>query len=127
MNIYDVNFAKVKDSFKKIVPEYECPINLIYDDVKTKMRQEQENFVVESVVTAGVKVDKDELIKALQYDRKQYEEGFEAGKSIGHNKAIDVLAELAVKSHDSVNYYYMLAMQEAMEIIKKAWLEEDDK
>ena len=127
MNIYDVNFAKVKDSFKKIVPEYECPINLIYDDVKTKMRQEQENFVLKSVVTAGVKVDKDELIKALRYDRNQYEEGFEAGKFFGHNKAIDILAELAVKSHDSCNYYYMLAMKDAMDIIKKAFLEEEDK
>ena len=126
MNVFDVNFAKVKDSFKKIVPEYECPINLIYDDVKTKMRQEQENFVLESVVTAGIKVDKEELTKALQYDRKQYEEGFEAGKSVGHNKAIDILAELSVKSHDSRNYYYMMAMEEAMNVIKEAWLKEDD-
>lgn len=125
MNIYDVNFAKVKDSFKKIVPEYECPINLIYDDVETKMRQEQENFVLESVVTAGIKVDKDKLIKALQYDRKQYEEGFEAGKVVGHNKTIDALAEMAVKLYDRNEYYYKEAMRDAMEIIKKAWLEEE--
>ena len=125
MNVYDVNFAKVKDSFKKIVPEYECPINLIYDDVKTKMRQEQENFVVESVVTAGVKVDKDELIKALQYDRKQYEEGFEAGKAVGHNKTIDALAEMAVKLYGRNEYHYKEAMRDAMEIIKRLWLEEE--
>ena len=89
------------------------------------MRQEQENFVVESVVTAGIEVDKDKLIKALQYDRKQYEEGFEAGKVVGHNKTIDALAEMAVKLYDRNEYYYKEAMRDAMEIIKKAWLEEE--
>lgn len=125
MNIYDVNFAKVKEQFKKIVPEYESPINIIQDEISSKIRKEGENFVLDAVSSVGIQVDKDELIKAIQYDREQYRAGFEAGKAVGHNKTIDALAEMAVKLYGRNEYYYKEAMRDAMEIIKKAWLEEE--
>ena len=124
MNVYDVNFAKVKEQFKKIVPEYESPISMATDEIISKFRKEEETFVLDSIFKLGLTVDKDELIKALQYDRDQYTEGFEAGKAIGHNKTIDALAEMSVKLYDRNEYYYKEAMRDAMEIIKKVWLEE---
>ena len=51
---------------------YESPIEMIYG----QMRIETENAICKAVQNVGVNVDKDELIKALQYDREQYQKGY---------------------------------------------------
>lgn len=51
---------------------YESPINIIYRDIKTKF----ENEVLQAVQAVDINVNKSELIKALQYDRNQYEKGY---------------------------------------------------
>ena len=45
------------------------------------MMQEDENMVMKAIRKVGVNVDKEELIKALQYDRNQYAKGYEDGKN----------------------------------------------
>jgi len=60
---------------------YESPIEKIVSDIQ-KADEENLMFTVESSI--GYAIDKEELIKALQYDRKQYEKGYEDGrKSVG--------------------------------------------
>ena len=54
---------------------YEPPIEIIYKDMQTKV----ENNVFAAVQEYGIAVDKEELIKALQYDRDQYERGYRDG------------------------------------------------
>lgn len=73
---------------------YKSPIDIIYSDIQMKM----EDNVCKAVQSVGVNVDKDELIKALQYDREQYTKGFTDGyaQGIEVGKKI-VLAELAKK------------------------------
>ena len=59
---------------------WESPLTKIYGDMHNKIiRQDEENctFVIEQAL--GYKVDKDELIKALQYDREQYDKGYRDG------------------------------------------------
>lgn len=51
---------------------YESPIKIIHQGFETKLEGE----VFKAILKYGVSVDKDELIKALQYDRNQYEKGF---------------------------------------------------
>lgn len=58
---------------------YESPIELIAGQIETKI----ENDVMSAVQRYGINVDKDELIKALNYDRQQYAKGL--------NDAISVL------------------------------------
>jgi hypothetical protein len=41
-----------------------------------QMRIEHENGVFKAIQEYDIRVDKDELIKALQYDRDQYRKGF---------------------------------------------------
>lgn len=56
---------------------YNSPITKIYEDINKHIkRQDEDNimYVVNQVVR--YEVDKDELIKALQYDRNQYKEGY---------------------------------------------------
>ena len=64
---------------------YESPINIIISELCTKL----ESDCVKSVQRYGFDVDKEELAKALNYDRKQYEKGY----MYGYNKAIDDLLE----------------------------------
>lgn len=60
---------------------YDSPINVIYGKLQTKAQEDMENHIFESVQSVGVMVDKDELIKALEYDRQQYEKGYQDGKN----------------------------------------------
>lgn len=63
---------------------YEPPIELILGDMRTKV----DNHVFEVVQNVGVTVDRNELIKALQYDRQQYKKGFEDGFRCANDKII---------------------------------------
>lgn len=59
---------------------YESPISKIYGDIRNEIiRQDEENFMCTIEQMIGYKVDKDELIKALQYDRDQYNKGYKDG------------------------------------------------
>ena len=73
---------------------YESPIEIfthqIVNDVDRKIGEE----VCRSVLKVGVKVDKEELIKALQYDRGQYVKGY--------NDGVKALAE-RLKDYNDIN------------------------
>ena len=54
---------------------YESPISVILDEVSSRIKEAEEDQILRVVQSVGVKVDKEELIKALEYDRDQYERG----------------------------------------------------
>lgn len=54
---------------------YNSPIEMIIGN----MQMQQEGEIFRAVQNIGVNVDKDELLKALQYDRGQYEKGYKDG------------------------------------------------
>lgn len=55
---------------------YESPITKFIQDLNDQINQQDEELCMMEVKRAvGFAVDKDELIKALQYDRNQYEKG----------------------------------------------------
>lgn len=59
---------------------YKSPIEVIYDKAVHKILKDAEERMMCAVQQAvGYKVDKDELIKALRYDRSQYEQGIRDG------------------------------------------------
>lgn len=60
---------------------YESPITIVYGDIQTEFKKETESLVVRCVQNVGVDVDKDELIKALGYDRDQYDKGYADAKA----------------------------------------------
>lgn len=61
---------------------YESPISVWWSDTKIEqLRDEYNNLIVRAVKNVCPNVDKDELIKALEYDRGQYEKGFADGLS----------------------------------------------
>lgn len=54
---------------------YESPIDVIH----CEMQMQLEGEIFKAVQKVGVHVDKEELIKALAYDRNQYEKGYADG------------------------------------------------
>ena len=65
---------------------YQSPIEMI----ATEMRTKYENDCVSICQNYGFNVDKDELAKALAYDRNQYDKGFKDG----YNQALKEQQEL---------------------------------
>ena len=52
---------------------YESPIKVIQGELETQLEGE----ILKAVHRVGVAVDRDELIRALRYDREQYQKGFD--------------------------------------------------
>ena len=57
---------------------YESPITLC-QQIQTDLTKQFENDIFEAVLKSNVIVDREELIKALNYDRDQYKTGYEDG------------------------------------------------
>lgn len=55
---------------------YESPIKVIVERLESKIENEIENEIFSAVQKVGVHVDKEELIRALKYDRDQYWKGY---------------------------------------------------
>lgn len=55
---------------------YKSPIDIICSQMRTTF----ENDVVKAVRGVGINVDKEELVRALKYDRDQYNAGYTDGK-----------------------------------------------
>ena len=52
---------------------YKSPVEIIYG----QMQQQMDGDILRAVQNYGITVDKEELIKALAYDRNQYDKGFQ--------------------------------------------------
>lgn len=73
---------------------YESPINLIYEQMATNIARKIDKEVIEQTMKVGINVDRDEMIKALKYDRGQYDKGYADGLEAGKSKWISVEDEL---------------------------------
>lgn len=62
---------------------YETPIKLAMtmERVTVLAREEQDKRIYQAVLDSGINVSREELIKALKYDRDQYVKGYEDGKA----------------------------------------------
>ena len=71
---------------------YKSPIELIESDFKIKI----EDDIYKAVQHVGINVDKTELLKALKYDRNQYDKGYQEGYDYAKNeifKMVDRIKE----------------------------------
>lgn len=68
---------------------YESPIRMIVGEMETKMEAD----TMSVIQRYGIDVDKEELIKALAYDRGQYDKGYRDGYEKGYQQAKEDLIE----------------------------------
>ena len=66
---------------------YKSPIELLITDIQNQIVKQQDDEVYKAVVHYIPNIDKEELLRALKYDRRQYEKGYAYGKA-------DAMAEL---------------------------------
>ena len=59
---------------------WESPIQILTDDIVKDIARKEDELLMESVHRVGFNIDKDELVKALNYDRDQYEKGYADGR-----------------------------------------------
>lgn len=67
---------------------YESPIKILISDIQTQMVQKEENYIIEATRNIGLDINKDEMYKALQYDRYQYKQGYRNGKAYAFHNCI---------------------------------------
>ena len=74
---------------------YESMIKAIQQQARVHMEDE----VMSAVQRVGISVDKEELIRAIKYDRGQYEKGYADGKRDGgkRNAALELLLDWAIE------------------------------
>lgn len=131
MNNYNIDFSKVFNSdylnynFCAPTEQYESPITLIRKEVENAYNSWVEDNVFKMISSMNIKVDRDELIKALKYDRQQYEHGYNVASLEFQNKALDAMSKVSLAVYNSDNPQYKKAMEDALSIMKSVWLSED--
>lgn len=84
---------RIGELYKEI--GYRSPIRILYEGIDS-IQEQQKNEVIKYVRKYGIYVDKEELQKALNYERNQYAKGFQDGRKsvkIDTIKEIDRLIE----------------------------------
>ena len=66
---------------------YQSPIEIITNQIADKVIDDLNNKVFAAVERIGLNINPTELIKALAYDRKQYERGYRDGFIEGQLKS----------------------------------------
>ena len=105
---------------------YESPINVISqwvdEQIKEQQKQEETAIVAEITKKIGVDVDKAELIRALNYDRHQYEKGYVDGRAFGihevKSKVIRIYNSQAIRK-ERFDYCDKKEASEYKEFIKR--------
>ena len=69
---------------------YESPIEVVYG----QMQMNFEDNVMKAIQKYNININKDALISALMYDRKQYEKGYAEGREEGKKEILDKLTQI---------------------------------
>ncbi|MBQ8903887.1 MAG: hypothetical protein IJY73_06325 [Oscillospiraceae bacterium] len=91
---------------------YESPIKVAMGDLQMQVEGE----ICRAVQTIGVKIDKEELLKALQYDRGQHDKGYKDGI-----KEFAARLKTRITPHDFCDCFHALALSSAFidELVKE--------
>jgi hypothetical protein len=93
---------------------YKSPITIITGQIKYEI----ENEIYRAVQEVGVSVDKEELIKALQYDREQYIKGYTDGiKKFAHQLKILLEAKAKLYSLSDKDCEFAIVQSTALKTV----------
>lgn len=105
---------------------YNSPIKtgLMYRELVKEVNKDTDEQIYKAVVACGVDVDRDELLRALAYDRGQYDEGFAAGYRAATPKWIPVEERLP---EPFVSVVVHMPMEEPMPTVHEGFLVDEEK
>ncbi len=74
---------------------YEDPIIIFHRQISDEIiKQTNDGIIREIQHQIGVDINKDELIKALNYDRDQFNKGYRDGYQVGYNIGLSSMADM---------------------------------
>lgn len=105
---------------------YKSPIeiiNKIAEKASKALDDKVESAIQSYEATYDVAINRDELLKALKYDRRQYDKGYNDGYEDGYAKAIEDVSELLAEElgYEPCEYNDNVAY---MRNCEKNWCEE---
>ena len=113
---------------------YESPITIVEQKLHKTISEQYDDYIMTTIEkTLGCEVDKEELIKALNYDRNQYDKGFRDGYGMEHTPSPitrgDLIRrmtdeELANEIYGWVSMYMPPQLRNYLEIIKCSILDD---
>lgn len=96
-----MNFNYDREKFKNAIKQsynpdviygYESPMTGIINKVTNDIIEERENMITAKVnEVLGLDIDKEELIKALRYDRDEYDRAYREGYKQGRRNTLKIL------------------------------------
>ena len=83
---------------------YESPINMFVKKTAANILEERDNAIAAKIIEeVGLDINKEELLKALAYDRDQYNKGYINGEIAGYKRGYeDALSKVEEKIKDLV-------------------------
>lgn len=76
---------------------YQSPIELLFTDIHHQIVEQQEEQIYQAVIHFVPNVNREELLRALKYDRGQYDKGYADGVAEATPKWIPVTERLPEK------------------------------
>lgn len=76
---------------------YKSPIGIAVTQMRIEQEKKLEGDIFRAIQEVGITVDKEQLIKALRYDRHQYNKGYNDGYDDGFDKGYDADKWISVK------------------------------
>lgn len=98
---------------------YKSPIELVIGQFRMEQEKRIEGEVFKAIQDYGINIDKDELIRALQYDRGQYDKGYEDGYRDG-------ASEVAAKIFAEIEMFVSTVSYPVIATLKKKYTEENE-
>ena len=77
---------------------YESPITRMVGDISSQITKQNEEYIITYARDIGYNINKEELTKALNYDREQYKAGYRDGHSDGYKEGFDDATEIVFKT-----------------------------
>lgn len=97
---------------------YESPITQFVDKAITQIiKTEEDNLMYEVQQAIGYEINKEELIKALHYDRDQYQKGYEDGRK--DNEWIPLTRDTLPKEGEDVLIQYKSNGEDYMAVSRR--------
>ena len=76
--------------------DYKSPIEITIGQFRWEQEKRIEGEVFSAIQEVGINVDREELVKALQYDRDQYRKGYEDGVQAKAETLSDLQTRFAI-------------------------------
>lgn len=76
--------------------DYKSPIEIAMGQFRLEQEKLIDGEVMKAIQDYGITIDKDELIRALQYDRDQYRKGYEDGKAYAVREMSEMFKSVCV-------------------------------